>query len=138
MTTAAGRKSLRPLSLFGLPIQTRSIAIANQRGWRPESTMLWCGRNATVADPRLRFQSWWDMRARAYAPVGSRMDRRPRRSGGREAQRGPRPIAVQLFELREKVVALAAIEEDDVMAASERGFDNVPTEEEGAAEDQDS
>ena len=35
-------------------------------------------------------------------------------------------------------VALPAVEENDVMAAGERGFDNVPTEEEGAAEDQDS
>jgi hypothetical protein len=51
----------------------------------------------------------------------------------------PVAIAAQLFELREKVrVALAAVEENDVMAAGERGFDNVPTEEEGAAKDQDS
>jgi len=51
----------------------------------------------------------------------------------------PVAIAAQLFELREKVrVAMAAVEENDVMAAGERSFDNVPTEEEGAAEDQDS
>ena len=51
----------------------------------------------------------------------------------------PVTIAAQLFELREKVrVALAAVKENDVMAAGERGFDNVPTEEERAPKDQDS
>jgi len=51
----------------------------------------------------------------------------------------PVAIAAQLFDVREKMrVVLAAVEENDIMAAGERSFDNVPTEEEGAAEDQDS
>jgi len=51
----------------------------------------------------------------------------------------PVAIAAQLFDVGEKMrVVPAAVEENYVMAANERGFDNVPTEEKGAAEDQDS
>ena len=48
-------------------------------------------------------------------------------------------IAAQLFDLGKEVrVQPAAVEEDDFMPARKRGFDNVPTEEERSAENQDS
>jgi hypothetical protein len=56
-------------------------------------------------------------------------------------KRGEIPVAIaaQLFDLGKEVrVPPAAVEQDDFMPSRNRGFDNVPTEEERAAEDQDS
>jgi len=48
----------------------------------------------------------------------------------------PVAIAAQLFDLgKEARVPPAAVEEDDFMPSRNRGFDNMPTEEERAAED---
>ena len=53
-------------------------------------------------------------------------------------KRGEIPVAIaaQLFDLGKEVRVLpAAVEEDDFMPSRNRGFDNVPPEEERAAED---
>src|SRR2546428_913139 len=57
------------------------------------------------------------------------------------AKRGDIPVAVaaQLLDLgKELRVPSATVKEDDVMASRKRGFDNVPTEEERSAKDEDS
>jgi hypothetical protein len=57
------------------------------------------------------------------------------------AKRGEIPVAIaaELFDLgKEMRVPPTAVEEDDFMPSRNRGLDDVPTEEERTAEDQDS